>query len=865
MIKYIVFSPDSKLLASQSSDENVRIWQSNTGALVRAFTNLPRQILSFTFPTNNSISFADSESLTTWDLAAGVQLNLIEGCWTTKIANFSPDRKLLVEIPDLGVIRMWDPKTGAQLGKFTWSADPGYTASRKSEGIIVISPDSALAAINRQFQFDIWDLATGSLLRTFNHKYTWIETIYIYFSKEGELIGLMEEPPWTHLTLQNLETGKVLQKLEFSAPVISAAIPPSAKYICLVSHGGELIFLDTDTQEVLQVFESDPPLASALSFSPDSRRLLVLTPAGTLEMWDLDLRSLIFRQRLDLFTVLRRDFYFSPNGKMIAAVSKQTITLLDSNTGCKLDKIDFEWGRLEAVAFLPDKIVALGLARTSVNVWDSETGALVKILKPHYDTTVKLVAISPSCKLAALVEVRSEVSFDDWAFSIWDLETGAVIWIKKSPAVKIVSFSPDSRMVLTVDSRETKLWDALSGDFLYEVGGYQRNVNAAHFSFDGRALALGLADATVRVCNTSPNVPRNPTQEHSRDITKVVFSADGNFAASRPDVGDIKIWDVSTEKPCHTFQHEDGRIPCVAISPSNELVLYNPGIRTIEAKSGVVQWSLARASYPLDLKISPDGKTLASTVRSWGLLDKIWLDNLDKGLALQLQGEGPLEEIQGLEFSPDGKLLASGSNTGMVILWDADTGVQRESIQSEITNIQSLAFAPGGELLAWISESYKIGLWNLATGNSRVLTVENAIVSRSIAISPDCQLLALAHDNSITILEIASDFWSCDYGKVTIQQLEVATSISKVSFSQRGPYLETDRGYLNIAPIYQNQRNSLEAGPCIFVKGEWITRDLKDELWLPHDFRPTCMAVYGKTFMFGHRSGQVSFMEFNIF
>ena len=52
------------------------------------------------------------------------------------------------------------------------------------------------------------------------------------------------------------------------------------------------------------------------------------------------------------------------------------------------------------------------------------------------------------------------------------------------------------------------------------------------------------------------------------------------------------------------------------------------------------------------------------------------------------------------------------------------------------------------------------------------------------------------------------------------------------------------------------------ASCLLFVGDDWVTRDGKSVLWLPVDYRATCVAVYGHTLILGHASGQVTFFRF---
>jgi hypothetical protein len=89
----------------------------------------------------------------------------------------------------------------------------------------------------------------------------------------------------------------------------------------------------------------------------------------------------------------------------------------------------------------------------------------------------------------------------------------------------------------------------------------------------------------------------------------------------------------------------------------------------------------------------------------------------------------------------------------------------------------------------------------------------------------------------------------------------------ELSFSSDGHYLDTDRGRLPVDPLGgsiispQSNRKGTEKG--IFVNGAWVVQGKKDVLWLPSDYRATCVAIWNDVQAIGHASGHVSVLELN--
>ena len=84
-----------------------------------------------------------------------------------------------------------------------------------------------------------------------------------------------------------------------------------------------------------------------------------------------------------------------------------------------------------------------------------------------------------------------------------------------------------------------------------------------------------------------------------------------------------------------------------------------------------------------------------------------------------------------------------------------------------------------------------------------------------------------------------------------------------LAFSNNDSYLYTDKGLYDINPQSAGAI-SPQLSSHMFVKGQWVHQGTKNFLWLPHEFRPTSVAVCDSNLALGHDSGHVTFIEFDL-
>jgi eukaryotic-like serine/threonine-protein kinase len=352
--------------------------------------------------------------------------------------------------------------------------------------------------------------------------------------------------------------------------------------------------------------------------------------------------------------------------------------------------------------------------------------------------------------------------------------------------VTSVAFSPDGRRLASGSWDNTvKIWDSATGKELFSLNGHASSVFSVAFSPDGRRLASGNNDRPVKIWDVATGKELLSLKVHSSMVNSVAFSPDGQWLASGGG-RTVTIWNSVTGKELLSFNGHTGEVNSVAFSPDGQRLASGSGDETVKI------WDIATGKELFSLKghngrvnsvaFSPDGQRLASGNGDETV--KIWEVATGKEL-FSLKGHNGW--VNSVAFSPDGQRLAWGSGN-TVKIWNTSTGEELFDLKGHSDSVRSVAFSSDGQRLTSGSADKTVKIWNSETGNELFTLKDNADLVRSVAFSPDGQRVASGgrdKDNTVKIWDIAS-------GKELTSLKGHADWVKSVAFSPDGQRLASD-------------------------------------------------------------------------
>ncbi|HEX3997686.1 MAG TPA: c-type cytochrome domain-containing protein [Pirellulales bacterium] len=239
---------------------------------------------------------------------------------------------------------------------------------------------------------------------------------------------------------------------------------------------------------------------------------------------------------------------------------------------------------------------------------------------------------------------------------------------------------------------------------LVEAAKSQRPLRAAAFSPDRRFVAIAGDDGAIRLCDASNGMVIEILGSQSDGIGALVFAADGNLTAAPAAVATLRTISAAGE-------HKTG-------SPSNQKlrVWRMPGNWRLERTIGSEDDPSQLVDRVLSLDFSPDGKLLATggglAARSGQL--KLW--NVADGKLMREIPAAARDTIFGVRFSPDGQYLAVAAADRLLRVFRVADGSLVRTFEGHSSHVLAVAWHPAGHLLATAGADRAVKVWNFDTG-----------------------------------------------------------------------------------------------------------------------------------------------------
>ncbi|PKN70100.1 MAG: hypothetical protein CVU54_06825 [Deltaproteobacteria bacterium HGW-Deltaproteobacteria-12] len=701
-INTIDLSPDGKWLLSGSDDDTIKLWDAESGRLVRTFKDSENVEFAAFLPGGRTFfSFNWKGNICIWDIRTGGKIREFALSALSGVANddaVSYDGKVMRAIVGLrlynadiskgAVVNSVErPKSGPIAGHLGFGF--GSRNAVSTDGRLMLSSvresssESIMKSKDKTLMF--WEIDTGRILATLPGHSERIEVIRLSSDHRYALSGSRDKT----VRLWDLRRGRAAAVFTGHQHTVEAiAFSPDGKYILSGSRDNTMKLWSVADEKEIRSFAHDCEV-TFVRFSPDGRYALSGDDNGAIRYFDLQNGREV--KALKSHAADANAFAYSPDGNyLLTGSSKGQLRLWDAASGRMLRNIDAHRETITAVQFTPDGkyLLSAGYDKT-MKLWDRNDGQLKRTFRGHSGQVYKAV-ISPDGRY-----ILSSAQGND--IRLWNLATGAEMTALNLSGVYLwsIGFSADStQMLIAHDQKKsghTIRVLALDGR---EV---KRYVDAAFggYSVDGKYfLSREYRDETGREQKLfTPDVQPKKKINH------------------RDQLNEKELVDISTGKVLGRFGQK-GAIVSISVSTEPNVVLtrnrYERDIRLWDVMSGKeirrFPASFGLLTYDGKKIIAPASKTLQVFDRATGRAGKPFTGNA-------------AEEISALALSAKGGYAVTGDKSGMMQFWDVGAGALLKTIKAEENSrIIAVAFSPDNQYAATLARFGMLKIWNLQDG-----------------------------------------------------------------------------------------------------------------------------------------------------
>jgi WD40 repeat protein len=581
LIHCLALSPDGKTVATAGGHrvnhaprQPIRIWDLATGREVGKLLGHtgPADCVAFSPDGKLLASVAGpsplgrDDTVRVWDVATGRQLQVLRGHGSPHRGSdmeyavaFSPDGKLLASSGQDLSVRLWDVATGKEVRRWfckdwaAWEVATGNSLGvlHREEGgsaAVRLSPDGNEVIMGiRDGTVRWWDRRAGRESRQ-------VKGTLLGSSVDGKLLVI---GGGAVASVHEAASGGEVRR--FPLPWTPALGRASSSRAALLAGGAALVacdgnalrVLDTRTEADLHPSRGHSGRVVFVGFSPDGKRL-VTAGDTTVRLWDArtgeEVWALAGHRRPITSGAMTVD-----GGTVATGSWDGTVRLWDLAAGKESRRLDVDRDTSPLVCFSPDGgLLAAkfryGGSTRNIHLWRAATGKELRRLGAgNWGHALLFLADG-----RALADLTSQLTLFD-PDSGNELRTLQRMHNSRGDATGL-AFSPDGRVAAmgypdgptAYDPRTVSLWEMASGSMIARLRGHEGPVGAVAFAGDGRLIASGSTDVSVRLWDVTCGRECACLRGHRGSVLALAFSRDGRALASGGSDGTALVWDVAS-------------------------------------------------------------------------------------------------------------------------------------------------------------------------------------------------------------------------------------------------------------------------------------------------------------------------------
>ncbi len=595
------------------------------------------------------------------------------------VATFSHDARWIATGDQDGILKVWDTQNGQCVARTDW----GGTERRNVILHVQFSPDDQYIA------------ASG-----FGHSavYAW----------NTEL-----NAPIRNFKLENPKLSDYRKEGASNDRHFPIAFSPKSNLFAYVTSPETVTVSDINTGEDIAYLTGHTAPLHTLLFSPCGQYLASASLGATVQVWDIQNESLVMTPKT--YEGNRVRLAYTPDETLrVADIYNDKVLMCDASQQKELDTFNTVGTTAEDACFSNDgSKFAIACWNHSIQIWKEDTSTTRSFFSGYGSVPY----------FVAFMQDNNTLVGGNWGSTgkiFWNVRNREVQRIlppkaKRSALRKSIALSPDDQL-LAIDTgdNDIQIWHIETEELVAELTEHENLIFSLAYSPTGEYLVSGGLKDELYVWDVARWEKRHTLIGHTSSVEAIAFHPNGNrFVTSSRD-GTALLWNVETGEQIS---------PLPLPETLEDASLYRGEPDEIERviNGGNLQWK--DNQHMQSIVFSPCGNWIAGGLGTWyadGLINEIrlWDTATLETRMIFLQPQGCIRPWA-LTFSPCGKYLVSGAwwkwglDKAPMHLWEMSTGKNIHTFWGHASDVQGVAFSPDGLLLASGSFDGTVLLWDV--------------------------------------------------------------------------------------------------------------------------------------------------------
>ena len=240
----------------------------------------------------------------------------------------------------------------------------------------------------------------------------------------------------------------------------------------------------------------------------------------------------------------------SADGQTLASGSRDMrIKLWNTQTGSLLHTLNGHTDTVRSLTLSADgRLLASASEDSTAKLWNTQTGQVLHTFTvPNSEDKIPIMLSADGFILAVMEKKGWE-----YVIQLWDLRRGKLLHSLKSDP-SCMALSVDGQTLICGSVTKIDLWNARKGKQIRTLSGHTRSVQSVTMSADGRMIASGSWDKTIKLWNPKTGQLLHTLSGHTDTVHSLVLSADGRTLASG-SANEIHLWDAQTGQRLRTLK-----------------------------------------------------------------------------------------------------------------------------------------------------------------------------------------------------------------------------------------------------------------------------------------------------------------------